>query len=154
MGSKYEIDAIKLARTIDIAIEAIKKYPPEEFEDKDIEYFVNGYLQFKTEIEIKNPKQQKKSHLKQSTEEVLTYFQEASGEAVDFFWNKINNENLPYKRENKLAKILKRDRIKNIREYDFIIDVMTSYVQSGMLSHEEIVKLNTLISNFEKLQKK
>jgi len=76
-------------------------------------------------------------------------FQEGSGNHVEAFWKEIKNAGLPFKRENKLVKILKRGKIKNALEYDFIIDVLVPYQQEGLLTQEEVVLLNQMIGEFE-----
>ncbi|MFN5772741.1 hypothetical protein, partial [Flavobacterium sp.] len=78
-----------------------------------------------------------------------TYFQEGSGVTVNQFWKKIESNNLPFKRENKLKKILSRNKIKNENEYQFIIDVFQPYVESGLLNQLEIDSLNEMIRRYE-----
>lgn len=65
------------------------------------------------------------------------------------FWGKIKEAKLPYKRENRLAKILKRKKIKDDMEYDFIIDVLVPYQQEGLINEDEVFLLNNLIGDFE-----
>ena len=68
-------------------------------------------------------------------------------------WKEIKAQNLPYKRENKLAKILKRKKINNIHEYDFVIDVIVPYQQEGLINEEEVVLLNKWLGDFENRKK-
>ncbi|MNY73060.1 hypothetical protein D3C86_2117470 [compost metagenome] len=53
-----------------------------------------------------------------------------------------------------MVKILKRKKINNIREYDFVIDVMIPYEQEGLIDQDEVILLNDLISQFEMRKKK
>jgi len=86
--------------------------------------------------------------------EVLTYFQESSGEAVNYFWQQIENTGLDFKRENKLNKIMKRKKIKTLIEYDFIIDVLVPYQQVGLINDEEVKALNKMLLEFEDFHSK
>jgi hypothetical protein len=149
----YEDHAKELGAAIDIAIESVKKYPPINHKPEHVDHFVNTYLKFK--IDVLNPKDMYRNsksfaYLK---EEVLFYFQEASGDTVNYFWNRIKESKLNFKRENKMAKILKRQRIKNGIEYDFVIDVLVPYIEEGLLSDKEVNQLNKYILEFENKRK-
>jgi hypothetical protein len=61
---------------------------------------------------------------------------------------------LPYKRENRMAKILKRKKIINDIEYDFVTDVIVPYQQEGMITEEEVISLNTYLGDYENRKKK
>ena len=87
--------------------------------------------------------------LKYDIEDIFTYFQEAAGPDVDEFWRRIKEANLPYERENKLEKIMKRGRIRNDIEYDYVIDTIVPFQQEGILSDEDVKKLNEMIEKFE-----
>ena len=87
--------------------------------------------------------------LKYSIEDFFIYFQEAAGPDVDEFWRRIKEANLPYERENKLEKIMKRGRIRNDIEYDYVIDTIVPFQQEGILSEENVKKLNEMIEKFE-----
>jgi len=68
---------------------------------------------------------------------------------VDYFWQEIKLAGLDFKRENKLGKILKRKKINNRIEYDFIIDVFVPYQQEGLISGDEVELLNKLLADYE-----
>ncbi len=61
--------------------------------------------------------------------DVFTYFQEANGDTVEYFWRRLKEENLDSKRVTKLELILKRARIKNQEEYDFVTDTIVPFEQ-------------------------
>ncbi|MNR58468.1 hypothetical protein D3C85_1794780 [compost metagenome] len=48
-----------------------------------------------------------------------------------------------------MIKILRRKKIKDIHEYDFVIDVIVPYEQEGLMNHDEVILLNDLIAQFE-----
>jgi hypothetical protein len=139
-----------LIKAIDIAIDSIQKYPPKGFEPVHVTHFVNTYAEAKKSLLNLESRFQNKTSISILESEVFIYFQEGTGNAVDYFWSKVKEEHLPFKRVNKLAKVLKRDKIKNQIEYDFIIDVLVPYQQEGLISKDEVDRLNEMISNFEK----
>lgn len=150
---KYNEQAKTLAIAIDIAIKAFQTYPPYGSNQSQVDHMVNTYLQFKNEALNPKPQYKNLGSLKYSIEAVFTFFQECAGKAVDYFWEEIKKNNLPYKRENKLVKILKRGKIKDSIEYDFIIDVIVPYQQEGLLTADERNNLNQMISVFENKKK-
>ena len=158
---KYAETAQNLAKATDIAIAVFQEFPPKGWEEhyvtenkNQINHFIDLYKEFKENALNPKPKFRNLKSLKYDIEAVFTYFQEGSGECVDQFWKEIKAQNLPYKRENKLAKILKRKKINNIHEYDFIIDVIVPYQQEGLINEEEVVLLNKWLGEFENRKKK
>ncbi len=147
--SKYEKRAMALGQAIDIAISSIKKFPPEDFDEEDIQQFIDVYLETK-ELAL-NPEKRYANLESLSYEEngILIYFREGSGKAVEFFWKKIKEEKLPYKRTNLIKKILKRKKIKNMMEYEYIMDVFLPYQEEGIITKKQVDLLNKLIVDFE-----
>lgn len=145
----YTEQAQNLAKAIDIAISVFQKHPPKGFEPQHIDHIINTYLEFRTGIT--NPKSEfiNLKSLKFIINDVFTYFQESTGETVNVFWKKIKENNLPYKRENKLTKIIKRGKIKNQIEYDFVIDVLVPYQQEGIIDENDTHLIKTLLDNYE-----
>ena len=47
-----------------------------------------------------------------------------------------------------MAKILKRKKINNDIEYDFVTDVIVPYQQEGMITEEEVILLKYLFGEF------
>lgn len=146
----YEIQAINLIKAIDIAIDAFNKFPPEKFHPEHIEHTINCYLDWKNNILNAESEYKNLKSLKYDIENVFTFFQESSGKTVEYFWDSIRNNNLPYKRENKLAKILKRKKIKNNVEYNFITDVLVPYQQEGLINLDEVTIINKLLIEYKK----
>lgn len=145
----YDGEANKLAQAIDIAIESFKMYPPDGFDEKQLTHVVNVYEKYKTAVLSPEKRFRNKSGLNQSTYEVFTYFQEGHGNTVNVFWDKINESKLEFRRENRLAKILKSKKIKDHIEFDFVIDTLVPYQQEGLISSDEVELLNKLIADFE-----
>lgn len=153
-NTKYDESSKNLVIATGIAIDALKKYPPVTWHDNTVKDVLNTYLEFKSNIENAKAEYRNLKSLKYKIDDVFTYFQEASGECVEQFWKEIKAQNLPYKRENKLAKILKRKKINNIHEFDFVIDVIVPYQQEGLINNEEVVLLNKWLGDFETRKKK
>lgn len=145
----YEEEASRLSKAIDVAVDAFKKFPPPGFNDFHLEHFINLYLYWKNALS--NPESQYKNlkSLQYQIEDAFTYFQESSGATVDYFWQQINELQLGYNRENKLDKILKRKKIKNDIEYNFIIDVIVPYQQENLITLDEVKLLNDLLAAYE-----
>lgn len=151
---KYQEQADNLSKVIDIAIDIIKKYPPKGWDEKVISHVVANSLEIKEGVLNPEPQFRNLKSLKYSIEAVFTKFQEMHGVFVEEFWKEVKAQNLPYKRENKMLKILKRKKINNIQEYDFVIDVIVPYEQEGLINHDEVILLNDLITQFETRKKK
>lgn len=148
MRRNYEEEVIKLSKAIDIAIEAAEKYMPEQ-DEKTQEYFIKAYRIFKEEILNPKPQYKNLKSLGYNITEVFTYFQEAKGDAVEYFWKRLKEENIDYKRVNKLDKILKRGRIKNEEEYDFLTDTIVPLETDGVINKEEAKKLGYMLHDYE-----
>jgi hypothetical protein len=145
----YKEQADNLSKAIDIAISSFQNYPPKGFDKSHIDHIINTYLDSRNKALNPEPQLEKVSSLKYIVEEVFTYFQESTGETVNVFWKQIKQENLPYQRKNKLDKILKRNKIKNKIEYDFITDVIVPYEQEGLLSKDDIKTLSQLLKEYK-----
>ena len=142
----YEIEAQKLAKAIDIAIEAFNKYIPENFEQKHLDHIINCYLEWKKEILNPEPKYRNLTSLKYKINDVFTLFQEDKGETVEYFWKRINESELDYKRVNKFGKIIKRGKIKGRIEYEYIIDMIVVAKQTKMINENEYKMLNEMLN--------
>lgn len=154
-SEKYIKLANELCKATIIAIDSIQKHPEKNWSD---EYSKNKFIEFyqnsRELIENAEPKFQNMSSLKYDQDAILTYFQESSGEDVEYFWKQIKEQDLPFKRENKMLKILKRKKINNDIEYDFVIDVMVAYRQEDMITDDEVKLLNDYIAAFENKKRK
>lgn len=153
-SEKFTKAKFNLAKAAEIAIESLKKFPSNNWDNSFLNHFLNCYKKFEYDIKNPEPKFRNLRSLKYLEEDVFIWFQEGSGENVEYFWEKIKEEGLPYKRKNKMQKILKRKKIINAIEYDFVTDVIVPYQQEGMITEEEVILLNTYLGDFEKRKKK
>lgn len=149
----YEEQTRQLIAAIDIALTSFRLYSPKNWDNSTKQHVLNTYSSWKNDLQNPNPKFKNKQSLSIIINDVLTYFQDGSGEAVNYFWQQIKNAGLDFKRENKLKKIIKRKKIKTQIEYDFIIDVFVPYQQEGLISNDEVGLLNKLLLDYEDLAK-
>lgn len=92
--------------------------------------------------------------LKITINDVLTFFNEASGPIVEYFWEQVNLQNLPFERKDVVGNILKRGYIRNFSEYEYVQDVLVVFEQTGRITHEESNSLKAMVGKFEKRGKK
>lgn len=153
-SKKFTEEKLNLSKAAKIAIESLKKFPPNELDNDNFNYILKCSIERLFSINNPEPKYRNLRSLKYLEEDVFIWFQEGSGENVEEFWRRIKEEGLPYKRKNKMQKILKRKKIINAIEYDFVTDVIVPYQQEGMITEEEVILLNTYLGDFEKKAKK
>jgi hypothetical protein len=99
------------------------------------------------------PEYRKIVSLNYRTQDALTFFQEGTGQAVDYFWKRIAAEELGYERVNRLRKVLDRGRIKGRMEYDQVTDSFIAAQQEGRITEEEAGKLAGMLGDFEERNK-
>ncbi|WP_397362024.1 hypothetical protein [Olleya sp. R77988] len=149
----YQEEANKLAAAIDIAIKAFKVECPPDFEKSHQEHTISCYANWKENCLNPEPQFRNLTSLKYCIKDVFTYFQEGTGKTVEYFWEKIDEAELEYKRENKLKKILQRSKILNRNEYEYITDMIIVANQSGLTNKEETIKLSNMLGEYESRKK-
>jgi len=150
----YDQQANQLGKAIDIAVDAFKKFPPPGFNETNLDNFIKTYLSWKDRLSSPEPQYKNLKSLQYEIQNVLTYFQESSGATVEYFWQQIEHFKLGYKRENKIEKILKRKKIKNDIEYNFVVDVLVPYQQENIITSDDVVLINNLLSDYERKHQK
>lgn len=147
MPDRFEIEQKKLLEIIDVAFLAYNKYEnsyePELF--KNIIRFIAEYRKH-----AESPKRRRLSNLNDITQMVLIYFQEGFGPDVDFFWNEIEARRIDLKRVDVLEKILRKKRISNDSEYDFVTDMLVEAQQTGQITEETAELLDHYLGIYEK----
>ncbi len=154
MKANYDIEAIKLSKAIDIAIDAYSKFPPKDFTQANIDHIVNLHHEWKDSVLNPEPQFKKNASLKYQIENVFTFFQEGTGEAVEYFWRQLSKENLGYVRVDRLRKIIDRGKIIGRIEYEFATDQIVVAEQCGRIIKEESIKLSNMINAYESSKKK
>ena len=115
-------------------------------------HVISCYHEFKDDALNPEPKFRKIASLKYTIENVFTYFQESNGKDVEYFWKKIEEQKLDYAREDKLGKILKRGKINNRIEFDYVTDIIVVAEEEKRISENEAKKLAEMITEITKAQ--
>ena len=147
--SSYDIQSGNLISIVDTAIEALHMFPPLIFDEVQLTHFVGVYISFRNKIMYMPPLYKNLKSLKFIQADIFIYFQEGSGQAINYFWSQVKDKGLPYQRENKLVKILKRKKMKNQNEYDYVTDVLVVFQQEGLIDDNDVLILNDAISRYE-----
>jgi hypothetical protein len=84
----YEQEREKSLKAIDIALDAFKKCNTGLSPDQ-IEMMIKGYNDFKALAENPEPQFRRVASMDSLKDIILTYFQEGSGEVVEYFWKEI-----------------------------------------------------------------
>jgi hypothetical protein len=146
--SKYAEQADKFAKAVDIAEQVIK-----ESADFNAD-LAKSMLDFGTQVKhmALNPEPQFRRlvSLKYLESDFFIFWNESIGRDVDKFWNRVFENKLGYVRKDAIQDVLKRKKIKNIHEFDFIVDNIVVYEQTGRLSEQQVIELNKYIAGFEK----
>ncbi|ANQ51758.1 hypothetical protein MY04_4420 [Flammeovirga sp. MY04] len=150
----YKEEVEKLCKAIDISIDAYKTYPPKNWTPEILNMVISNLEKDKLSRIEAEPKFRTLASLKYDIEAVFTYFQEDTGKTVEYFWKKLEDASLEYKRENKLEKILNRGRIRGRIEYEYVTDMIVVAEQVGMTSKEETIKLSDMLEEYESRNKK
>lgn len=152
---KYKELIEEYEKMMDIAIWSLKNFDSKPLYGIHKENFYKYYEEEKKRrLSIETGKFASIASLKYNINDALIFFNEASNEAIEQFWKRIKEESLPFKRENKLKKILKRKRIANDIEFDFVTDVLVPYIQEGLITQEEELLLKQYLGDFELKAKK
>lgn len=150
MSSKkqtYQERAGRLAKIIDIAETVVKS------SDSLSEDMRSHMLQWGQQIRnmALNPEPQFKrvASIKYLENDFLTYWNEASGPDVERFWSTVGNSGIDFERKDILKAILKKRLIKDIHEYDYVVDSILVAEQLGKINAEQVVELNKFLGEFE-----
>ena len=146
----YEEESAKLVQASEIAIESFRAHLPKDLEEEHLEHIISVYESYKNDILNPEPQFKSMASLRISESDVFTIFQESSGETVNYFWRRIGESNLNYKRTNKLGKIFKRGKIKGVNEYDYVKDVIVAAEQEGLTTPEQTILLSQMLDGFER----
>ena len=149
----YNAEALRLAKAIDLAIEAFQKYSPQNWNTQQVMHFVKVYSEWKNSALNPAPQFKKAASLNYIIEDVFTYFQEGAGNNVEHFWAQITKENLGYIREDRLSKILSKNKLKNCVDYEYVIDVLVVAEQEGRIGEQQVKKLSEIIGEYENRKK-
>jgi hypothetical protein len=150
----YKDEVGKLLKSIDISIDSYKTYPPKDWTPEIIKMVSTNLEKDKTRILESEPKFRTLASLKYDIEAIFTYFQEGTGEAVEYFWRQLKESKLDYIRENKLEKIINHGKIRGRIEYEYVTDMIVVAEQVGLTNKKEAKKLSGMLGEYESKKKK
>ncbi len=78
------------------------------------------------------------------------YWNETQGAHIEKFWLELKRNGTQYERKDIFKSVLKRNRINNRQEYDYIIDEMLVAEVNKRITMEEYKKLNEMLLVYEK----
>jgi hypothetical protein len=146
--SKYEKQAGKLSKAIEIAEQIIKE--SSDFNADWATQMLAFGAQVKRMALHPEPKFRRLTSLKYLESDFFTFWNESRGTDIDKFWDKVLKSDLGYVRKDAIQNALKRKKIKTMQELDFIVDNLVVYEQTGRLNREQVIELNKYIGEFEK----
>lgn len=82
-------------------------------------------------------------------DEFFAYWNEARGEHVERFWQRMAERGLPFRRKDVVRAVLSRGRINSDSEYQTITDSLVIQQQIGTLSRAEADRLSKMLGQFE-----
>lgn len=147
----YKERAERLAKAIDIAHKIIENSKTISEESKS--NFFNWGQQIKKLALNPEPQFKKVVSIKYLENDFLTYWNEGNGPDIENFWTELDQNGINFKRKDIIQAVLKRKRIKDIYEYDHVIDTIVIAEQMEQINHDQVIELNQLIGEFEGRQK-
>ena len=145
----YTTEATRLAKAIDIAVEAFTKHPPKDMTEAFIQHTIKCYLEWKENALNPEPRFKALASLKYIITDTFAYFNEASGTDVEYFWQQLQEQQLGYERVDRLSNILERGKIKGRAEHEFAVDVIVPYQQMGKITQDQASALSAMIGEYE-----
>lgn len=146
----YQEKAERLSKTIDIAEKVI--IDSKTLDEKTRTHFFEWGRKIKHLALNPDPLFKKVASLKYLENDFLIYWNEADGLDVEKFWTELYKNEIDYNRKDTLNAVLKRKRIKDIQEYDSVIDNIVVAEQIGRIDKGQVKELNQLIGEFEQRQ--
>jgi len=146
-SKKYQERAEQLAKAIDIAELILKKSTSIEIRVKD--HFINWGIEMKNMALNAEPPFNKIVSLKFIENDFLIYWNEADGEEVEEFWKEVYRNGLNLKRKDTIKTVLKRKKIKDIHEYNNIINNIVVAEQIGRINKNQALELSLMLEEFE-----
>jgi len=148
----YDERALRFASVVDIAEEIIKNSA------KLTDYDKNQYLKFGQLAKglALNPKKGFKriASLKYLENDFFIHWNEIENPEGHTFWTQLYKKELYRERRDIIEKVLKRNKIINIAEFDFINDTIVVAEQTGHVTSSQSEQLNRLLGDFEFKQTK
>jgi hypothetical protein len=147
----YQERADSLAKAVDVAVKIINE--SERLGNDTKTPMISFCNQIKQIALNPEPQFKKVASLKYLENDFLIYWNESSGKEVDAFWNEIYKNGIDFERKDTIQTVLKRGKIKDIHEYDNIVDNIVVAEQIGRINKEQATELSQMIGDFENRNK-
>lgn len=147
----YQERAEKLSKAVDIAVKIINE--SERFEDDYKIPMINFCNQIKQLALNPEPQFKKVASIKYLETDFFTYWNESADKEVDKFWIELHKNGIDFEKKDTIQTVLKRGKIKDIQEFDNIIDNIVAAEQVGRINREQTIELNKMIGDFENRNK-
>ncbi len=147
----YQERAERLSKAVDIAVKIVNE--SERFRDDFKTPMINFCTQVKQLALNPDPQFKKVASIKYLERDFLTYWNESADKEVDKFWAEIHKNGIDFEKKDTIQTVLKRGKIKNIHEFDNIIDNIVVAEQIGRINQEQVIELNKMIGDFENRNK-
>ncbi len=147
----YQDRAERLSKAVDIAVKIVSE--SERFGDDFKTPMINFCNQVKQMALNPEPQFKKVASIKYLENDFLTYWNESADKEVDRFWIELHKNGIDFEKKDTIQTVLKRGKIKDIHEFDNIIDNIVVAEQIGRINQEQVIKLNKIIGDFENRNK-
>ncbi len=147
----YQERAERLSKAVDIAIEIINE--SDRFGDDFKTPMINFCTQIKQMALNPEPQFKKVVSIKYLENDFLTYWNESADREVDKFWKELHKNGIDFEKKDTIQTVLKRGKIKDIHEFDNIVDNIVVAEQIGRINKEQANELSNMIGDFENLNK-
>ena len=144
-SAKYLARARAFAQAVDLGIELYATLPAHERDAME-----RGSLEWKKMALAPEPPFASLQSLAYLEDAFFTYWNEASGEHIERFWQRVTAGGLPFERKDVVRDVLSRGRIRNDIEYQTITDSIVIHQQMGKISRAEADRLSEMLGQFEK----
>jgi len=143
----YQERAERLAKAVDIAVKIIDE--SDRFGNDSEIPMVNFCNQIKQMALNPEPQFKKVASIKYLENDFLIYWNESTGKEVDKFWTELYKNGIDFDRKDTIKTVLKRGKIKDIHEFDNIVDNIVVAEQIGQINKEQAIELSQMIGDFE-----
>lgn len=143
----YEERAEQFAQAADIVQRVVANST--QFPDSTKTAIEQGAAELKRMALEPQPQFRRIASLRYLEEALLTVWNETTGPDTDLVWAEMRKLELPYERKDVLAVVLKRKRIKDEHEFDYVTDNIVIAEQEGRITKEQAVELDAMLMKFQ-----
>ncbi|MBK7946576.1 MAG: hypothetical protein IPJ85_15325 [Flavobacteriales bacterium] len=143
----YDERANQFVRAVDIIQTVVMASM--EFQDAHKAVMKQGFEEMKRMSLNPEPQFRRIASLRYLEEHVLGGWSDATGPDADRVWAEIQKQGLPYHRKDVLAVVLKRKRIKDQHEFDYVTDNIVIAEQENRITKEQAVALDAMLMKFQ-----